>query len=65
MRRVVALSALLLALVACKEGGIPARQFDPETTVSSAVRIDIDGRVMVPTDLNGDGQITGDIEMGS
>lgn len=30
-----------------------------------AVAIDTDGRVMVPTDFNGDGLITGDIEWGS
>lgn len=69
MKRIAVLSALLLALVACKDNETPKPwnqdQFGTETTVSSAVRIDIDGRPMLPRDFNGDGVITGDIEMGS
>jgi hypothetical protein len=38
----------------------------PEVVNGTAVPVtDIDGRVMVPVDLNGDGLITGDIEGGS
>lgn len=37
----------------------------PAAPVCGLYRVDIDGRVMVPSDLNGDGKITGDIEMGS
>lgn len=38
---------------------------NPTITPTCGYRVDVDGRVMVPQDLNGDGRITGDIEMGS
>ena len=67
-----------MALVSCKPGVDPnpwnQEQYNTEVTASTTVeltgvmstpRIDIDGRPMVPTDVNGDGVISGDIEMGS
>lgn len=84
MKRIIALSALLLALVACGQDETPkswtqdrfsaaeVHEEDPGfdcrihgNRICGPVRVDIDGRLMLPVDMNGDGRIVGDIEMGS
>lgn len=38
---------------------------DSPTPAPHPFSVDVDGRIMVPRDLNGDGLIIGDIELGS
>lgn len=59
----VALIFTMMTAVAAIES-ITGREADP-VPACGLYRVDVDGRVMVPQDLNGDGRITGDIEMGS
>lgn len=40
-------------------------RLDLRVTVGCQFRVDVDGRCMVPQDLNGDGVVLGDAEMGS
>lgn len=57
--------ALWTAFVVVVTALLVGSQVEPVRLDLGTVTIDRDGRWMTPQDLNGDGKITGDIELGS